>query len=215
MNYKYIIFDLDGTVTDSAEGIINSVKYSLKKMGIEETDSSKPESFIGPPLTDSYRKYYGLNADESEKAVKFYREYYAEKGIEENRLYSGIKELLKKNISNGLNNFIATTKPLYFAEKVLKQFSIESLFTDITGSNMDGSMTDKGELINSLIERNKLNKSQTLMIGDRDYDIIGAKKNSIASCAVLYGYGSEEELMTTSPDHICRSVDELSELLCS
>ena len=215
MAFKQILFDLDGTVTDPKTGITNSVKYSLKKFGIDETDMDKLIQFIGPPLHHSFRDIYNFSETDSKLAVDYYREYYSDKGIFENELYQGIDILLEKLKNNNMTVLLATSKPTGYSETILKYFNIISYFDHVVGSNMDGTMTDKTEIIKYILDM-KLNKpDETVMIGDRKYDIIGANNNQIKSIAVSYGYGSMEELKSASPSHICNNIPELDKLLLS
>lgn len=215
MAYNIVLFDLDGTLTDSGEGIINSVIYSLKKRGITEDDREKLKCFVGPPLEESYRRYYGFNDIESKKAVEYYREYYQEKGIFENNLYNGIENLLLNLKNNGKKLILTTSKPEYYAEKIVRYFKIEKYLDGVIGSNMDGTLTDKKELIEKVLETkcSRSNKSEIVMVGDRKYDIIGAKKNEIKSIGVLYGYGTREELISAGADHIADNIENLNKII--
>lgn len=215
MAYNIVLFDLDGTLTDSGEGIINSVIYSLKKRGITEDDREKLKCFVGPPLEESYIRYYGFNDIESKKAVEYYREYYQEKGIFENNLYNGIENLLLNLKNNGKKLILTTSKPEYYAEKIVRYFKIEKYLDGVIGSNMDGTLTDKKELIEKVLETkcSRSNKSEIVMVGDRKYDIIGAKKNEIKSIGVLYGYGTREELISAGADHIADNIENLNKII--
>ena len=215
MAYNIVLFDLDGTLTDSGEGIINSVIYSLKKRGITEDDREKLKCFVGPPLEESYIRYYGFNDIESKKAVEYYREYYQEKGIFENNLYNGIEKLLLNLKNNGKKLILTTSKPEYYAEKIVRYFKIEKYLDGVIGSNMDGTLTDKKELIEKVLETkcSRSNKSEIVMVGDRKYDIIGAKKNEIKSIGVLYGYGTREELISAGADHIADNIENLNKII--
>ncbi len=215
MAYNIVLFDLDGTLTDSGEGIINSVIYSLKKRGITEDDREKLKCFVGPPLEESYIRYYGFNDIESKKAVEYYREYYQEKGIFENNLYNGIENLLLNLKNNGKKLILTTSKPEYYAEKIVRYFKKEKYLDGVIGSNMDGTLTDKKELIEKVLETkcSRSNKSEIVMVGDRKYDIIGAKKNEIKSIGVLYGYGTREELISAGADHIADNIENLNKII--
>lgn len=206
MNYENILFDLDGTLTDPCTGIVNGIKYSLGKFNISESDEAKLKMFIGPPLNQSFMEYYNFNNDMAKDAVKYYREYYSEKGIYENILYDDIDILLNTITQNGKNCMIATSKPVDFAVKIAQYFKIDKYFTDIAGSNMDGTLSEKDEIIKTVIDKNSLDKTATIMIGDRKHDILGAHKNNIDSAAVMYGYGSKEELEEAEPAYFCDNV---------
>lgn len=212
-NYKNILFDLDGTITDSGEGIINSVIYSLKKFEIEENDIEKIKKFIGPPLKESYKNFYKMDKEQCEKAVTYYREYYQVKGIFENRLYDGVEELLKKLKYDGKKVILATSKPQQYAEQILKYFKIDMLFDFVKGSNMDGSGTEKSLIIESVIKELGLKVEECIMVGDRKFDIIGAKICGIESIGVLYGYGNREELAFEKADFIIENPFEVYEIV--
>lgn len=209
MNYTHVLFDLDGTLTDPKPGITKAVQYALAKAGIIEDNLDRLEPFIGPPLTDSFREFYGFPEDQAWKAVQDYREYFADKGIYENERYPGIPELLGMLKQRGAVLILATSKPLVFAETVLKHFELDGYFDAVVGSGLDGTMSDKSEIIQSIIGRYNPDKALTVMIGDRKHDIIGARNNGIDSIGVLYGYGSAEEMNAISPTFILNTVQEL------
>lgn len=214
INYEYILLDLDGTVTDPANGITNSVMYALKKYGIEVSDRSELYKFIGPPLWESFEKYYGFSKEEAKKAVECYREYYKDKGIYENLVNEGFEGLLKLLKANGKTLIVATSKPEVFAKQILEYFDIAKYFTFIAGGNLDGTRVKKEEVIFYALEScNILEKSKVIMIGDREHDIIGAKKNSIHSMGVLFGYGDREELENAGADYIVETVSDIGRIL--
>lgn len=213
MSHKYILFDLDGTLTDPKEGITKSVAYSLKKMRNIEVDVEELTKFIGPPLMDSYSEYYGFTEEESRKAIEYYREYFKDKGIYENIIYDGIKELLEKLKNKGKVLVVATSKPTVFAEVIIRHFDLEGYFTFIVGSNLDGSRTRKSEVIEAALKKLGINDlADVVMIGDRKHDIMGAKEVNVDSIGVVYGYGSFDELKKAGADHVVNSVNELSML---
>jgi len=208
-----IFFDLDGTLTDSAPGIINSRVYALSKYNISP-DKRLLYKFIGPPLRESFAKYYGFSGKQIEEAIAFYREYFSVKGIYENSLYDGIKPLLESLKSDGRRLYLATSKPHEYAVEVLKNFGIYDYFTDIGAASFDGSHVDKVEILHSLIKRAGINRrDESVMIGDRLYDIIAAKSAGFYSIGVLYGYGEKEELTKAGADFLVQSVTELLDLL--
>ncbi|MEO0075091.1 MAG: HAD hydrolase-like protein [candidate division WOR-3 bacterium] len=210
---KILLFDLDGTLTDSKQGIINSIRYALNKMKTPENNINL-ELMIGPPLSESFEKYFGLNNKTARNAVAIYREYYAVKGIFENKIYPGIPELLQKLKSSGKTLVCVTSKAAYYAEQILKHFNLDQYFTHLVGSNMDLTCTHKIELIKLALSHFPENhNSDFVMIGDRADDIIGARHNKIASIGVLYGYGSSEEISKEKPDYIVKSVEELEKIL--
>ena len=212
-DYKYILFDLDGTLTDPKEGITKSFQYALRHFGIEE-DLANLEKFIGPPLHDSFRDDYNFSEEEVEEAVTKFREYFAQNGIFENKIFSGVKEVLEYLHSNNKRILLATSKPTIFAEKILKHFEIDKYFEYIGGSNLDGSRSEKNEVINHVLEVCKVSSMEdVIMIGDRKYDVIGAKKIGVDSIGVLYGYGDLEELQEVNPTYIIKNIEELKNIL--
>lgn len=209
MKYSNVLFDLDGTLTDPKTGITKSVQYALNKAGINEPDLDKLIPFIGPPLHQSFMDFYGFSDAQAWEAVNAYREYFPVTGIYENLRYDGIPELLAALRAQGRRLFVATSKPKVFADIVIRHFELGSYFTAVYGSELDGTRTDKGELIRYLLAEEQLDKSATIMIGDRKHDIIGAHKNQLPAIAVGYGYGSTQELRDASPEYIFNTVDEL------
>ncbi|MBJ7986594.1 HAD hydrolase-like protein [Bacillus cereus] len=178
--YTTFLFDLDGTLTDPKEGIINSVLYALEKIGIEEVNISELDSFIGPPI------------------------------LLENKVYDGIPTLLQELKDAGNRLFVATSKPTVFAKQVIEHFQLTSFFEEIVGSNLDGTRIKKEEIIAHILQTNEeLQKEEMVMIGDRKHDVIGANSNGIASIGVLYGYGNENELSDAGASHIVKDVEEL------
>jgi phosphoglycolate phosphatase len=214
MKYKYVLFDLDGTLTDPVEGITNSIIYALKKYNIEISGREELYKFIGPPLLESFEKYYGFSKEEAKKALEYYREYYKDKGIFENLVYDGCEDLLKELKDKGLLLIVATSKPEVFAKKILEYFDIAKYFTFIAGSNLDGSRVKKGEVIEYALKCcNIVDLSKALMIGDREHDIIGAKSIGIASIGVLFGYGDRNELENAGADFIAETVADIKKFL--
>lgn len=211
---KIILFDLDGTITQSEEGILNSIIYTLKKYGKAVPEKQFLKQFIGPPLHESFMKLLQVNEAEGYRAVDVYREYYAEKGIFENEMYEGIAELLNQLVSSGKRVGLATSKPQKYAEQILAFFKIEHFFDSVTGAFMDGTRTNKKEIISHALSLYPENtKSDFVMIGDRRHDIIGANFHDIESIGVIYGYGSAEELSEAKATVLAQSVIELKGLL--
>jgi len=207
-----ILFDLDGTLTDPKEGIVNSILFALNKLGIPESNIGELDSFIGPPLRDSFKIRYNLTDELADIAMLYYREYFSVKGLYENQIYPGVRELLESLSSYKYKLFVATSKPTVFAVEVLRHFKIDSFFNEIIGSNLDNTRTDKTEIISYVISSFGLQAGKTVMIGDRKHDLIGAKNNSVKTIGVTYGYGSHEELLSYQPDYIvnnCREIESL------
>lgn len=212
--YRYILFDLDGTLTQSHEGIINSVLYALEKKGIRETDREKLMAFVGPPLTDSLMKFYGMTWEESVEMISVYREYFDERGWKENRVYDGIPQMLEILKSRGKKLILATSKPEPAARRIMEYFGLEPYFDEIGGSTLDGRISKKGQVIDMVVGRlGEEHRGEMVMVGDREHDVIGAKENGIPCVGVLYGYGSEEELLEAGAAAICPDVMSLPEVL--
>jgi phosphoglycolate phosphatase len=212
MNYKNVLFDLDGTLTDPFLGITNSWKYTLKKMNIE-IDPSILKKFIGPPLEKTFSEYFKFDKENTEIGKKYYREYFSEKGLYENTLYDGIEELLKELNTRNKICILATSKPIVFAEKIIKYFKMGNYFRHAVGGNLEGTFVEKEDIIKYIMEEYNLRKEETIMVGDRKYDIIGAKKNGIKSIGVLYGYGSREEMEKEEPEYLINNVKEILEIV--
>ena len=204
--FDNILFDLDGTLTDPGVGITNSVMYALKHWDIEVENRSELYCFIGPPLMDSFQKYYGFSQAESEEALRLYREYFSKKGLYENELYPDTISALRNLKQSGKKLILATSKPEEYAIEILKHFNIYDFFDFISGATMDESRNKKDAVIKFALEKCDLigNKS-TVMIGDRNQDILGAKANSLPSIGVLYGYGDLEELQNAGADFIAQT----------
>ena len=214
--YSVLLFDLDGTLTDPGEGIRNSVSYALQKYGINVTEQELLNRFIGPPLQEGFQEFYGFSSKEAIRAVGFYREYYGEKGIFQNKLYDGIPGMLKKLQANGIALLVATSKPEPYAREIIRHFHLESFFLYIAGGNMDGTRCKKQEVISYALKTCHFDEKKGIaMVGDRRHDIEGAKLCGIDSIGVLYGYGSEKELMDAGAGQIAGSPEELLSICLS
>lgn len=211
--YKNLMFDLDGTLTDSKLGLVNAIEYAVRKIGLPALPEAVVEKFLGPPLFGSFETHCGMDNDTAKIAVSYFREYYADKGIFENEPYEGIEELLKALKASGRKLFVATSKPTVSALKVCAHFAIDPYFTEILGSEMDGSIIEKRDIIGILITRHGLAIGQTLMIGDRENDIAGGRSNGLATVAVGYGYGSDEELARSKATYYAKTINDLRNLL--
>lgn len=212
--FEYILFDLDGTLTDSGEGITKSVQYALKYFGISVDDLKELNKFIGPPLKDSFKMYYNFDDEKAELGMVKYRERYADKGIYENSLYDGIIELLDALKKNDKKVILATSKPEVYAKQILKHFKIDHYFNFAAGSDFEETRANKSEVIKyALKEAGISDLSKVVMIGDREYDIIGAKENGIKAIGVLYGYGDVIELTQARADYIAKDTKELMNIL--
>jgi len=212
--YETFLFDLDGTLTDPQVGIINSILYALKRFGIAESDPNGLLKFIGPPLLESFCKYYGFSESNGRKAIAVFREYYAEHGIYENRMYEGIDDLLAGLRSRGCTLILATSKATVYARKILDHFKIARYFDSVVGSNFDLTRAAKSEIIEDILRHAPLRgKDEYVMIGDHVDDIRGAWENGIDSIAVTYGYGLERDLLEAGPTYIVHTVQELRNIV--
>ena len=208
--YNIIFFDLDGTLTDPGVGITNSVAYALKKWGIEVEDRTALYPFIGPPLSDSFQRYYGFSKEDSLRAVEFYREYFRDRGIFENEVYEGVEEMLSALKAAGKKIVLATSKPEHFAFQILEHFHLDGYFDFKAGASMDESRNKKGQVIAYALEGLGItDKSQVLMVGDREHDVLGARENGLDSIGILFGYGSREELETAGATYIAETVSDI------
>lgn len=212
MAIKNIFFDLDGTLIDPRKGITRAIKYSLDKLGKPIPLTEDLLWCIGPPLKESFKKILKSDDETAEIALYFYREYFRERGKFENEVYSGIPMVLQKLNELGLNLFVVTSKPYVYAIEIITYFNLGGFFKEVYGSLLSGELVDKRELISYALKKEKISAKNTLMIGDREHDIIGAKKNGVLSVGVTYGYGTEEELQNVSPDFIAASPEEIFEI---
>jgi phosphoglycolate phosphatase len=218
--YQYCLFDLDGTLTNPREGITKSVQYALHYFGIEEPDLTKLEKFIGPPLKDSFMEFYGFTEEQAKKAVAVYRERFAPIGVLENEILPGIPELLAALYENGQRLALASSKPIGFVHQILRHFSIEKYFEVIVGSELDGTRETKEEVVEEALQRLHIltmpeteRKRCCAMIGDRKFDIQGAKAYGLTGIGVRFGFAEEGELEAAGADEIAATVEELKTLL--
>lgn len=212
MKQKHILFDLDGTLTDPMMGITKSVRYALNYYGIEVKDLNDLLPFIGPPLRDSFKEYYGFDEAKANEAVEKYREYYKTDGIFDNKVYQGMVECLQTLKDNGKKLYVATSKPEFFAKQIIEHFSLSKYFEYVGGSEFN-SREKKAEVIEYVLKTNQIDNDDVIMVGDRKHDIIGAHENKISCVGVLYGYGTEDELKQYQADYLVSTVEELTELL--
>lgn len=211
--YQTILFDLDGTLTDSGQGILNSVAYALEKMGIEEPDTANLNRFIGPPLYESFSRFYQLNPEDTQSAVDAFRVYFKEKGMFENQLYPGIIPLLEELRTAGKTLVIATSKPEIFAKQILEHFGIAHYFDVIAGASLDSSRISKADVIGYAINQLEAFPNNAVMIGDREHDIEGARSHQLPAIGVLYGYGSKQEFEKAGATMIVETVQDLKRFL--
>ena len=216
MKREHLFFDLDGTLTDSMLGITKATQYALKRYGIEVEDLNELRPFVGPPLHESFMKYYNFNEKDAQDAILVFREYYNETGWLENVPYEGIESVLQELIACGKKLYVATSKPEWMAKRVLDHFGLSVYFTFIGGADDAESRVKKGDVIQYVLDQCNLNdKDSIVMIGDREHDIIGAHKKGIDAVGVLYGYGDREEMEQIQADWITETPATLLELLKS
>ena len=246
--FEYVLFDLDGTLTDPKEGITKCVQYALKAFGIEEENLDNLECFIGPPLRDSFMQYYGFTPKQAEKAIEVYRERFRTVGLFENQVYEGIPQLLKACKEAGMVLAIASSKPTIFVKRILEHFALDSYFDVIVGAELDGSREKKEDIVEEALRQTaifglKKNEKQTskgfcekdieslkqeieeiklcqifnsrncAMVGDRKFDVEGARQFQVYALAVRYGYAKGSELEDAGADKIVNTVKELQEFL--
>lgn len=215
--FSYILFDLDGTLSDPKQGICGSVQYALKSFGIEEPDIDRLEPFIGPPLRDSFMKYYGFTPEQAEEAVAKYRERFSVTGKYENTLYPGIAPLLHDLVRAGAKLAIASSKPTVYVEDILVHFGIRQYFDIVVGSELDGTRDRKEEVVDEALrqldEKYGAKPCEVVMVGDRCFDVEGAKAAGTRSVAVTYGYAQPGELEQAGADIIVRDVEGLRQVL--
>lgn len=213
---KYIFLDLDGTITDSREGITNCFEYALNYFGIEVENKADLEQFIGPPLEQSFREGFGFDKEKAERAVEKYRERFIPIGMYENLVYPGMEDALQKMKEAGKVLIVATSKPEHMAKKILAHFGLDGYFDDICGSDDDQNRSKKDEVIRYALDKHGITDMRdVLMVGDRKYDVIGADKCDLKCMGVLYGFGSREELETAGAAYIAETVEDMARIIVS
>ncbi len=215
MSFKAAIFDLDGTIMDSGEGIVRSVGYALDKMGVTDYDERTNYRFIGPPLIDSFMEYYSMNEEEAARAVAYYRERYSVTGIYEAHMYDGVRELLFELKERGVKLYIGSSKPEKFVRMILEKQGILDLFDFVAGATFDESRNNKEQVLTYLFEQEEIDKNSAVMIGDRHHDIEGAHYVGIPCIAVLYGFGNEAEFLEHGAEYIAADTEEILKIITS
>lgn len=211
MHQSTVLFDLDGTLTDPRVGITRSIQHALAQLGIDEPDLAKLEPFIGPPLLQAFMQQYGFDEARAWEAVGHYRERFKVTGLYENRVFEGVPEMLDVLNAQGRTLYIATSKPTVFAREIARHFGFDRHFKVIYGSELDGTRTDKVELIRHLLAEEGLAPADCLMVGDRKHDLIGAHRNGLQAVGIGYGFGSHAELMAESPAWYFATLAELQQ----
>ena len=211
---KYILMDLDGTITDPMQSITSSAAYALAKFGISVEDLSTLQCFIGPPLTVSFQQYFGFDEKQALDGLRYYREHYSVNGLDGNIPYDGIAELLAELKKSDKTVILATSKPIEYAEEILRRNDLIGFFDFVSGNDLHESRPTKQQVIEYIIEQySDISSENTIMVGDRMYDVEGAHEYGLKCAAVLYGYGSREDLEECGADYILSDVAELRELL--
>ncbi len=224
--YRYLLFDLDGTLTDPKIGITKCVQYALSKFGIKEPDLNKLTPFIGPPLLDSFHEFYCFDEEKGIQAIAYYRERFQSVGLFENEVYPGIPQLLARLKGGGRRLAVASSKPTVYVHRILGHFQLESYFDVVVGSELNGTRSRKEEVVEEALKQlfekqaagesvsDDRRRAQTAMIGDRKFDVEGARAFHIASIGVTYGYALPGELERAGADKIAGSVEELGAIIC-
>lgn len=212
-NYDAVFFDFDGTFADTGEGIFACVQYAVNALGKEPLTEETLRTFIGPPIFDSFKRELNITDEESHFAVEKYRELYSQSGIYKFRIYPGTLELIKKIKENGMKFAIASAKPKHFIERIIDYLEICNLVDCVSCPESDKAKDDKSILINRAVDILCVEKSRTLMVGDRHFDINGANRAQVRSVGVTYGYGSEDELRNAGATFIAHSTEELHNII--
>ncbi|RKM59403.1 HAD family hydrolase [Butyrivibrio sp. CB08] len=211
--YKNIMFDLDGTVTDSGRAIMSSVEYALSHFGLTDQPIEKLHTFIGPSLFDSFEREYNMSEDDCNKAVSLYRSIYEKERMYDVDIYDGIPGLLDELKKSGHTVLLITSKPLVFSEKILEKIGLAKYFDHMVGPDLSDHSSDKKRLIEKAVDEFGLKKNECVMIGDTRYDIIGAVEAGVDSIAVTYGYGKNEEMKEAGATYMADSVQEVAGIL--
>ena len=216
MGIQYVLFDLDGTLTDSMPGITNCARYALEMFGIYPQNQEELLPYIGPPLVYSFATFHGLTKEQAEQAVAYYRERFSTVGWRENEVYEGVRELLDELQGRGVALMVATSKPDVFTNRILEHFDLARYFTFVAASTLDEKRSEKADVIAYLLENHpEIHGDNCVMIGDRKYDVLGAHRCGLSAIGVLYGYGDREEMEAAGADFIVESIEELRNLLLS
>ena len=212
--FDTLLFDLDGTLTDSTEGILNCLIYAIERMGFEVPEDTN--IFLGPPIRQSFAEFLGMNGEQVDEAVRIFRERYSDTGLFENRVYDGIPGMLERLKSGGKRLMVATSKAEIYAVRIFEKFGLAQYFEIVGGAELDGSRDYKDEVIEYVLAKAGItDRSTVLMIGDRRQDVLGAHKTDIECMGILWGYGSVEELTQAGADYIARTPQEAADMLLS
>ncbi len=210
---KAVSWDLDGTVLASKEGVFRSVSYALDKLSLPCPSDDELLAFLGPPLNEGFAKVCHVPEELVPDAIRYYREYYNGGGKFEASIFAGVPEVLSTLAAKGIPSYITTSKPQVFAKQILAHFKVDDLFSAIYGSELDGTRSHKDDVLRYCLAKEQLDTNEVILVGDRHFDVLGAKKLSIPCIGVLYGYGSREELQSAGAAHIVETSEELQGLL--
>ncbi len=212
--FDTLLFDLDGTLTDSTEGILNCLVYAIERMGFEVPEDTN--KFLGPPIRQSFAEFIGMNGEQAEQAVRIFRERYSDTGLFENRVYDGISGMLERLKNGGKRLMVATSKPQVYAVRIFERFGLAQYFEIVGGAELDGSRDYKDQVIEYVLAKAGItDRSTVLMIGDRRQDVLGAHKTGLKCMGILWGFGSMEELTQAGADYIARTPQEAADMLLS
>jgi phosphoglycolate phosphatase len=211
-----VLFDLDGTLTDPREGIVACLKYALLGLGHDCPSDLDLARFIGPPLKESFAVLlHTADRKQINAAVELYRQRFSSKGMLENTVYPGIHSALTTLRGRGALLFVTTSKPRVFAERIVEHFGLKEYFCAVYGSELDGTRSDKSELIAHVLQAESLSPHSTVMVGDRAHDVVGAKVHGVFPIGVLWGYGSSDELIAAGATTLCAKPETLDNMLLS
>ena len=213
-NYDYVLFDLDGTVTESGPGVLRSMAYAMDKFSLPMPDDVPTRLFMGPPLSFSFRNYCHLPPEKIPDALRFYREYYSQKGIFECSVYPGLEDLFKKIAKSGKTLLVASSKPEAYVKSILAHFGLDGYFAFIGGADFEGLRGEKDQVLEyTLASAGVQDVTKAVMVGDREHDIFGAAKFGMDSIGVLYGYGSRDELTAAGATYLAETADDIANIL--
>jgi len=211
-----LLFDLDGTLTDPKPGIVGSLRFALGQLAVACPTDEVLAGYIGPPLRATFATLLGTNeSDRIEEAMRFYRQRFADTGLYENRVYDGVPEMLKRAGAAATAVYVATSKPAIYAERIVRHFGLAQHFRKVYGPELDGRYEDKAELLSHILTRESVKPEAAVMIGDREADVRAAKASGVRSIGVLWGYGSERELIDAGADALCATPRELVTCVCN
>lgn len=211
--YDTILFDLDGTLINSALGITEGVRYALESLGYPPLPYAVREKFIGPPIRDSFLRYSGVSEEEAAKLLEAYRVYYADRGLHEATPYPGIPALLERLRAAGKRLYVATAKPTAYSRTILEEWKLDGYFEEIVGAGFDKNFETKDKIIALAVSMAK--SDNILMVGDTVYDVLGARANGLLTLGVLYGFGDKDALRAMKPEYLVETVEEIGERICS